>query len=218
MTRSVLMLPVFVLVLAQAGCGLRPIESVRTRADFQFQQQEYQQAAIEYAEITDRAPGDWQAQYRLGLCEIELGNADRARTALEIAHARQPANADVVDAMAEAMFRQGDEQALFDLLTQRAETERTVRAWLRLGRYSAELGDADTALTAFETAIELVAGRSVDPYVQKALFSQKICDLDGAFHRLRQAYRINPDDPVVDQRLRDLGEIPGPTLGLPPGR
>ncbi len=218
MTRSLLVLPVLVVGLTQAGCGMRPIESVRTSADFQYQQQEYQQAAIEYAEIADRAPGDWQAQYRLGLCELELGNADRARTALEIAHARQPANADVVDAMAEAMFRQRDEQALFDLLTDRAETERTVRAWLRLGRYSAELGDADTALTAFETAIELDAGRSVDPYVQTALFSQKIGDLDGALYRLRQAYRINPDDPLVDQRLRDLGEVPGPTLGLPPGR
>jgi tetratricopeptide (TPR) repeat protein len=218
MKRSILVLPVLVFGLAQTGCGTRPIESVRTSADFQFQQQEYQQAALEYSEIADRAPGDWQAQYRLGVCELELGNPDRARTALEIAYARQPANVDVVDAMAEAMYRQRDEQALFELLTERAENERTVRAWLRLGRYSAELGDADTALTAFETAIELDAGRSVDPYIQTALFSQKIGDLDGALRRLRQAYKINPDDPVVDQRLRDLGEVPGPTLALPPGR
>ena len=164
------------------------------------------------------SPGDWLAQYRLGLCELELGNPDRARSALEIAHTRQPADADVVDALAEAMFRQGDEQPLFDLLTLRAETEQTVRAWLRLGRYSAELGDADTALTAFETAIELDAGRSVEPYVQTALFSQQIGDLDTALRRLRQAYKIDPEDPVVDQQLRDLGEVPGPTLALPPGR
>ncbi len=218
MTRSALVLPVLVLGLAQAGCGTRPIESVRTSADFQFQQQHYNQAAIGYTQIVDRAPGDWQAQYRLGQCELDLGNPDRARTALEIAYARRPANPDVVDALAEAMFRQGDERALFDLLTDRAETRRTVRAWLRLGRYSAELGDADTALTAFETAIELDAGRSTEPYIQTALFSQQIGDLDGALRRLRQAYRINPDDSVVDQRLRDLGEVPGPTIGLPSGR
>lgn len=218
MTRSALVWPVLVLGLAQAGCGARPIESVRTSADFQFQQQQYQQAALEYTEIVDRAPGDWQAQYRLGECELELGNPDRARTALEIAHTRKPDNAEVIDALAEAMFRQGDEQELFDLLTRQAENERTVRAWLRLGRYSAELGDADTALAAFETAIEIDAGRSVEPYVQTALFSQQIGDLDAALRRLRQAYKIDPDDPRVDQRLRDLGEVPGPTLALPPGR
>jgi len=218
MTRSALVLPVLILGLAQAGCATRPIESVRSSADFQFQQQQYDQAALGYTEIVDRAPGDWRAQYRLGLCELDIGNPDRARTALEIAHARQPDNPDVVDALSEAMFRQGDEQALFDLLTQRAEDKRTVRAWLRLGRYSAELGDADTALTAFETAIEIDAGRSAEPYVQTALFSQQLGDLDGALRRLRQAYRIDPDNPVVDQRLRDLGEVPGPTIGLPSGR
>ena len=218
MTQSALVLPVLILGLAQVGCATRPIESVRTSADFQFQQEHYSQAAIGYTEIVDRAPGDWQAQYRLGLCELDIGNPDRARTALEIAHARQPANPDVVDALAEAMFRQGDERALMDLLSDRAEIEQTVRAWLRLGRYSAELGDADTALTAFETAIELDAGRSTDPYIQTALFSQQIGDLDGALRRLRQAYRINPGDPAVDQRLRDLGEVPGPTIGLPSGR
>ena len=218
MTRSALVLPVLLLGLAQAGCTTRPIESVRSSADFQFQQQQYNQAAIGYTEIVDRAPGDWRAQYRLGLCELDIGNPDRARTALEIAHARKPDNPDVVDALSEAMFRQGDEQALFDLLTQRAEDKRTVRAWLRLGRYSAELGDADTALAAFETAIEIDAGRSAEPYVQTALFSQQLGDLDGALRRLRQAYRIDPDDPIIDQRLRDLGEVPGPTIGLPSGR
>jgi len=218
MTRSALVLPVLILGLAQSGCATRPIESVRKSADFQFQQEHYNQAAIGYTQIVDRAPGDWHAQYRLGLCELDIGNPDRARTALEIAYARQPANPDVVDALAEAMFRQGDERRLLDLLTDRAETEQTVRAWLRLGRYSAELGDPDTALTAFETAIELDAGRSVEPYIQTALFSQQIGDLDGALRRLRQAYTINPDNPAVDQRLRDLGEVPGPTIGLPPGR
>ncbi len=84
MTRSALVLPVLIFGLAQAGCATRPIESVRTSADFQFQHQEYQQAAIGYSEIADRAPGDWQAQYRLGLCELELGNPDRARTALAV--------------------------------------------------------------------------------------------------------------------------------------
>lgn len=218
MSRSAALLPVLVVALVQVGCGARPIESVRVTADFKFDHQQYPSAAAEYAEIVDRVPGDWQAQYRLGLCEMELGHADRARTALEIAYANRPGNTDVVDALAEAMFRQPDETALFELLTQRTRTQQTVHAWMRLGRYAAELGDADTALTGFETAIEIDAGRTVEPYVQTALFSRQIGDLDAALRRLRQAYTIDPEDPRVDRQLRELGEVPGPTLGLPPGR
>ncbi len=218
MSRSAALLPVLVVALVQVGCGARPIESVRDRADFQFDHQQYPEAASEYTEIVDRDPGDWQAQYRLGLCELELGNADRARTALEIAYANRPDNREVVDALAEAMLRQPDEPALFELLTQRTRTQQTVYAWMRLGRYAAELGDADTALAGFETAIEIDAGRTVEPYVQSALFSRQLGDLDAALRRLRQAYTIDPEDPRVDKQLRELGEVPGPTLGLPPGR
>ncbi len=217
MSRSATMLFLAVLVV-QTGCTTRPIEAIRDSADFQFSHQEYQTAATGYREIVDRYPGDWLAQYRLGMCELELGYPDRARSALEIALTNQPNSPVIVDALAEAMFQAGDEQALFDLLTNHAQSEQTVYAWLRLGRYAAELGDADTALTGFETAIELDAGRTIEPYVQAALFSQQIGDLDEALRRLRQAYEINPGDPRVDQRLRDLGEVPGPTLALPPGR
>ena len=123
-----------------------------------------------------------------------------------------------MDALAEVMYRQPDEKALFELLTARAQTRQTVYAWMRLARYAAEFGDADTALLGFETAIELDAGKSVEPYVQTAVFSRQIGDLDAALRRLRQAYTIDPDDPRVDKQLRELGEVPGPTLGLPPGR
>ncbi len=218
MSRPAALLPVLAVALVQIGCGVRPIESVRVTADFQFDHQQYPLAAAEYAKIVDRVPGDWQAQYRLGLCELELGHADQARTALEIAYTNRPDNTEVVDALAEAMFRQHDETALFGLLTQRTRTQQTVYAWMRLGRYAAELGDADTALQGFETAIEIDAGRTVEPYVQTALFSRQIGDLDAALRRLRQAYRIDPEDPRVDKQLRELGEVPGPTLGLPPGR
>ena len=41
---------------------------------------------------------------------------------------------------------------------------------------------------------------------------------DEAIRRLRQAYAIAPDDEAVNVMLVEYGEIPGPTLGLAPGR
>ncbi len=200
------------------GCGHRPTESLRSRGDFLYQRGDYAAAAEEYAEIADRYPGDWEAHYRLGLCRLELGELSAARRELEVAHTNRPRDPDVVDALAETMLLEGLEAELFSFVKQRAESERTVRAWLRHGRYAARLGDADSAQTAFETAIVLDGGRTVEPYLQTAKFAEDLGDMDQALRRLRQAYGVNPKDPRVNRRLRELGEVPGPTIALPPGK
>jgi tetratricopeptide (TPR) repeat protein len=200
------------------GCGQRPIESLRTSGDRFYERGDYAAAAEEYAEIADRYPGDWEAHYGLGLCRLELGELSDARRELEVALTSKPGDPDVVDALAETMLLQSAEAELFAFVKQHAESEQTVRAWLRLARYAAQVGDADSAQTAFETAIVLDDGRTVDPYLQAAKFVENLGDMDQALRRLRQAYGINPRDPRVNKRLRELGEVPGPTIALPPGR
>ena len=200
------------------GCGQRPIESLRTSGDRLYERGDYAAAAEQYAEIADRYPGDWEAHYRLGLCRLELGELSDARRELEVALTSKPGDPDVVDALAETMLLQSAEAELFAFVKQHAESEQTVRAWLRLARYAAQVGDADSAQTAIETAIVLDDGRTVAPYLQAAKFAENLGDMDQALRRLRQAYGINPKDPRVNKRLRELGEVPGPTIALPPGK
>ncbi len=210
------LLGVMLLVLG-CGCSQRPTPAMRDRGDFLYDHGHYAAAADQYAEITNRYPGDWEAHYKLGLCRLELGQLADARRELEIAHTSSPRNGDVIDALAETMFRQGESEGLFDFVKQRAGSQQTVRAWLRMARYAAELGDADTDSTAFETAIVIDDGASVEPYLQASAFAESLGDMDEALRRLRQAYGIDPHDPMVNERLRALGEIPGPTIILPPG-
>ena len=198
------------------GCQ-RPIETIRETADFSFDHRDYNAAAKEYAEITNRYPGNWRAQYRLGLCLLEIGRPSQARQALEVAHTHRPRDAHVADALAEALFQIGEESRLFAFLRQRAESTQAVSAYLRLARYSLELGDPDSADVALETAIVLDDGQTVEPYLAAASFAERLGDLETALHRLRQAYGIDHTDGRVLQRLKDLGEIPGPTLAMPPG-
>ena len=198
------------------GCQ-RPAETIRQSGDFSFDHRDYNTAAREYAEITNRYPGDWRAQFRLGLCLLEIGQPARAREALEVAHTHRPRNPEVVDALAEAFFQLGEESRLFAFLRHRAESMQTPSAYLRLARYSLELGDADSAGVALEKAIVLDDGQTVEPYLAAASFAERLGDLDTALHRLRQAYGIDHTDGRVLQRLKDLGEIPGPTLAMPPG-
>ncbi len=206
------------LIVVMSGCGQRPIESMRTTGDFRFDRGDYPEAAAEYARITERAPGDWRAQYRLGMCLLKMDRPDEARLALEIALDQKPREARIADELAEAMYQQGDEAQLFVFLRERAESRQTVEAYLRLARYASAAGDPDYAQLGYETAIALAGGRAVQPYLEAADFARRVGDLDQAMALLRRAYAIDPRDPRITDQLRNLGEIPGPTLGAPPQR
>ncbi len=214
MSRSLATLVLLVL----SGCGQRPVESILASADFRFEHGDYAEARQEYAEATTRQPGRWWAHYRLGLCLIELDRPGDARLALEIAHTQNARQPRIVEALAEAMLQQGDNVELFAFLKQEAETAQTVDAYLRLARYADLLGDPDSARAALDTAIVIDDGRTVEPYLEAAAFSQRLGDMDEAVRRLSQAYFINPRDRRVSEQLRELGEVPGPTISVPPGK
>ncbi len=217
MTRSPAILILLSVVLL-SGCSQRPIETVRASGHFQFNQGDYTAAAEEFKEITTRYPGDWNAHYRLGLCLLELEKPSEARRAMEVAHTHRPRDPQIADALAEAMYQQGDEAALFRFLRHRAESSQSVGAYLRLASYAVDMGDPDTAQLAYETAIVIDAGRTVEPYLEAAAFAWRLGDVDEALRRLRQAYSVNPRDSRVGQCLRELGEVPGLTIALPPGK
>ncbi len=195
----------------------KPVAAIRDNADFHYERGEWSDARTQYALIVDRYPGDWRAQYRLGQCDLALQNNTEARRSLEIAHTIQPDNERVADALAEALYRTGEEDRLFVFLNERAQTTQSVHSYVRLGRYAMDSGDPDLAKVAFHTAINLDEGTTVEPYLAAAQFALQLGNPDLAIRRLRQAYGINPQDTLVRERLIAMGEIPGPTLALPPG-
>ncbi|MDY7107703.1 MAG: tetratricopeptide repeat protein [Planctomycetota bacterium] len=219
MSRS---LPVLMSVLAAvilcACASQRPTPTVRESGDLRFKRGDYIGAAVEYQEIVARFPGDWEAQYRLGLCQMELGQLAEAERSLAIAHSRRRDHPGVTDALAEVLYRQGDEAQLFAFLRQQAESTQSVGAYLRLADYSMKMNDPDSATVAIETAIELDGAQSVEPYILAADVAELVGDTELAILRLRQALGMAPDDERIADRLRALGEVPGPTLVLPPGR
>jgi len=201
------------------GCQqARPIEAVRTTGDQKFSGGNYAGARDEYAEIVSRYPGDWQAQYQLGLCMIQTEEYAAARRSLEIAYAAKPQRQDVADALAEAIYRQGDENRLFAFLRERADKTQSVPAYLQLGRYAMELNDPDSAQTALDTAIEIDEGKTTEPYLESAVLADRLGQSDAAMTRLRQAMGINPYDTRVKAMLQKYGEDPSKVAPLPPGR
>ena len=90
--RSLPVLSISLLAAALAtGCaGPTPANTLRAKGDHSYKLGAYDDAATNYREIAQRYPGDWRAQYQLGLCELELGHYGAARSALQIALDHQP--------------------------------------------------------------------------------------------------------------------------------
>jgi len=216
LTRSVVCLAV---AITFSSCSQqKPTHILKQDGDFHFRQGEYDAAAAEFQEVVDRNPGDWYGQYMLGRARTELSQPDEARLALEQAYALQPANDNVADALAEAMFEGGDHNELFAFLRGRADERRSTKAYLDLARYAIALDDMDSADVALLTAIEVDGGRTADPYLMRAEYAERIGDTEEAVHRLRQAYGINPRHAAVLAKLHEYGETPGQFTPPPPGR
>jgi len=205
-------------IFLTACSTVRPIEQVRQSGDRHFKLEMYAAAADDYRELTERYPGDWVGHYQYGLCNLELGNYGEARRSLRVALDRRPGEVKIEDALAESMFRARDAESLYAFLRERAESTQSASAYLRLARYAMEMDDPDSAKVAIETAIVLDEGRTVDPYIAAADLAERIGDREGAVRRLCQAYGIDPKNTIVADRLRAMGEIPGPTIAVAPGR
>lgn len=218
MRYTLLILAAFISVSGASCTGVRPTHLIRRDAEFQYAHARFEEATAGYQELVDRNPGDWQAQYWLGVCLLETGAPSDARLALEQAHSLKPGREEVADALAEAMFQTGAENELFAFLREQADQSRSTRAYLNLARYSVELGDLDSASIATLTAIEIDEGRSVEPYLARAALAARLGNSSEVVRRLRQAYGINPYDQRISDKLREYGEIPGPTFALPPGK
>lgn len=204
-------------LLSACGQQQRPVDAIRTSAENRYRVGDYAGARDDYAEIVAKYPGNWQDQYKMGLCMIETQQYARARQALQTAYTLKP-NQEVADGLAQAMFMQKDESQLFAFLRQRASETRSTAAYLQLGHYAMELNDPDSAKVAFDTAIEVDRGRTTEPYIEAAKLEERLGHLDIAIDRLRQAYGINPYDTRVHEMLRKLGEDPFKVKPIPPGR
>lgn len=203
---------------ALAACSTtRPMVAAKKEADFAFEHGDYAKAAPGYLEIIERAPGDWEVEYRYGVCLAELGNLREARTHVETAQAANPTSDEVAAGLAQVYFKLGEKQKLVQLLQDRGNMQRSLPSLMLLADYALQMDDADTATTAINGAILLAEGNDFEPYMKAVEIAEKLGDTKTAARRLRQAYTIAPKAPAVGAKLVEYGLAVEPTTGLPPG-
>lgn len=192
-----------------------PKEALRRKGDQAAMINDWPTAAEWYAQVADRDPTSWRAQYALGHASLEAGDLSTARRALEIASALKPQSNAVARDLADTMEQQEAWDDLFAYLRDRATSTSTANDWLRLARAGVEADDPDTAREALRTAMAVDAGTTVQPYLRAAAIARRLGDDRDAYRALVLAWEIDPGDTDVNAALRDLGVVPGPTMRYP---
>jgi tetratricopeptide (TPR) repeat protein len=212
-----LVVGVTVLAAALAGCsGQRPLNRVLEAGDRAMEARQYEAALAEYREYVDRDPSAVDVRAKLARTMLETGDTARAREQATIAFNVRPLNEEYADLLAEAMYAADEREALVDFLQRQVAERGRVSDYIRLGRFSKRLGNADEALVAFNTAARVDAGRTVAPHLALAEFYEQIGDQRQQVQRLRMALFIEPDNLRIQEQLRALGEVVGPSLPLRP--
>jgi tetratricopeptide (TPR) repeat protein len=199
------------------GCGQqRSLDYVEKSGDKAFAAGDYAVAQKEYKEYVDRRPGKARVQHSLGMSYLQMGQAEAAVQCLSVAHDLEPANPEYTEDLARAYFKAGDRGKLYEYLHRLTQQPGTAADYVRLGEYAARLGDADEAQNALLTGAKIDGGRTVGPQIALADFYAGIGDKENALKRLRMALFIEPKNEVVAARIRELGEIPGPSYAITP--
>lgn len=215
--RMLTVLGVIIASSAFLGCaGERSTRMAMLSGDRAMAQGRYEMAAEEYRYVLNRRPGTLQAQIKLGRALLQTGEPGLARNHLEAAYNLRPENDEIVGLLAESMLEEGDLQAMTDLLRDHSEQFPSVDAYLMTGRLMEMAGDLDRAERALKTAARVDGGQSVEPQLALAGFHQRLGNDDEALRRYRMALFVEPDNEIANQEIRAYGEIPGPTLALPP--
>ncbi len=205
------------LLAALSGCNTsKPLPVLREHGDRAFEAGNYAEAQKNYEEFVLRKPGDAPVECAYAKSLIKNGQPGNAIKPATIAYDQSPSNEEYGDTLAEAYYASGRTDELFKFLRGNADGRGTVSDHIRLGKFLARTGDADGAELSLLTAAKLDAGRNVAPQLALADFYKSIKDVKNEKKRLRMAMYLDPNNAALTKRLRDLGEIPGPSLRLKP--
>ncbi len=206
------------IALGAGGCANQPraLHMIEASGDRAADQADYALAAAEYRLILDRRPGRWDVRQKLAEALLELDSPAEAREHAEVAYTLRPADADLIDLLAEAMLESGDVAGMSRELRFAAEESGAATDWYRLGVFLSRAGDDDAAELALLTAARI--DRGLTPLYQQGLarFYAGLGDEERALERYRMAYALAPQSESINQSIRAMGYIPGPTFGTTP--
>ncbi|MBL9150095.1 MAG: tetratricopeptide repeat protein [Phycisphaerae bacterium] len=204
--RSIILVGAAAVTLLVSACGPRGVDQARKDGDFNYEYGRYAEASTAYLEIIDRYPGDWEAEYRYGMCLVKLGNPKEARTHIETAADANPSSREVAFALADVYASLDERARMTDLLRSRALRLSETESWVKLAELGRQLNDLDLEELAVVNGLRMRGEGQWQMYVYDAKRADAAGNAELAMRRLRQAYYLNPYSPIVTTMLRERGE------------
>lgn len=205
-----------VILSALSGCAQRSLVAVRDSGDTYLAEKNFDAAISEYNEYIERSPGNAYVYYRLGQAYLGAGQTGLARENALVAHSLRVEDDAIFAGAAEALYADKNYEQLNRLLRARTIDRGKMSDFLLLGSYSERQGDVDEAQRAYLTGAQVDMGNSWQPHLALARLYKKVGDKRRYTRRLAMAYYAGPNEPEVIEEVRNSGEIPGPTFGIPP--
>lgn len=205
------------LALVSGGCAQeRPLTRVREVGDIKFGAGNYSGALSDYVEYERRKPDDVDVRLRLAETYLRSGDAKAAREQMHIVRDVKPAKEDSIEGLADALAAAGEQEELMLFLQKMTRERGGVSDYMRLGTYAQQVGNVDEAQEAYLQAARLDGGKSSRIQLALADFYESLGDKSNTLKRLRMAMYLDPKNEEIPARVRALGEIPGPSLAMPP--
>ena len=217
-----------VLLLGQIGCS-EPMKTpdllvnnamLRQRGYDAINAGDLPGAREQFTLAVERKPGDAIAWYYLGTMQLKLDQPLDAELSLGRALALEPADAEltprILNRLAQAIYVQKRYDNLVTFLEETAQESNLTSDYLRQAHYLVKLGDPDGAVVAYRKGAFFAPLGDAQPYVELADYYLSINDTKTATLAMRYAYHENPDYPSLANRFRQIGLVPGPTLGIKP--
>lgn len=203
------------LMLGLSACQ-RSLLAVRESGDRHYARAEYPEAEADYLEYLHRSPGRPEVHQMLGKTYVAMGKPGLGKEHLLVANSLRLEDDDIFASTCEALYADKQYDELNRLLRARTVDRGRMQDYLLLARYAELQGDKDEAQSALLTAARVDNGMSVQPQYELARLYKSVGDRQRAIDRIRMAYFCAPQNGEVLQLAKDLGQIPGPALGVVP--
>ena len=215
--RLIALVTLLLAAMTLGGCKMeRSLLAVRQSGDAHFSRAEYNQAQADYEEYLDRSPARPEVHYMLGRTYLALGRTGQAREQLLLAYRLRPEDDEIFPYICEGLYADKQYEELNRLLRQRTIDRGRMQDWVLFAEYAQKQGDMDEAQHALLTAARVDNGQSVQPQLGLAKIYMAAGDKTRAIERLRMAYFVQPQNGEIAQLATSLGEIVGPSFGIPP--
>jgi tetratricopeptide (TPR) repeat protein len=198
-----------------AGCQ-RSLLAVRESGDRHYARGEYVEAESDYLEYLDRSPGRPEVHHMLGKTYVAMGKPGLGKEHLLVASSLRMEDDEIFESTCAGLFADKRYDELNRLLRSRTIDRGRMDDYLLLAKYAYLQGDKDETQRALLTAAKVDNGMSAVPQFELAKLYASIGDQERAVDRIRMAYYCDPQNAEIADLARQLGQIPGPALGLPP--